>query len=67
MRILFDLAEDIDPQAVAPFRELEDLTDYGVQFRYEAPFDLEPLDRLALADQIGALERRVSGLMDSAT
>ncbi len=67
LRILFDLAEDIDPQAVATFRELEDLTDYGVQFRYEAPFDLEPLDRLALADQVGALERRVSGLMASVT
>lgn len=53
LRILFDMASDIDRRAVAIFRELEDLTDYGVQFRYEAPFDLEPLNRLALVDQLG--------------
>ncbi len=66
LRVLFDLVEDIDDVGVVPFRDLEDLTDYGVQFRYEAPLDLDPLDRPALAKQVVALDQWVRGLIDAA-
>jgi hypothetical protein len=51
--------------AVAPER----IVLFGSRARRDGGPDsaLEPLDRLALADQVGALARRVSGLMASAT
>lgn len=65
LRILFALVEDNDRQGVASFLDLEDLTDYGVQFRYQAPLDLEPLDRPALIKQVDALHQRVGRLIES--
>ncbi|MGZ8217012.1 HEPN domain-containing protein [Methylomagnum sp.] len=59
LRTLFILIEDAEPAALAPFLPLVDLTDYGVQFRYEAPIDLSPLDRAALLDQVEAFHRQV--------
>ena len=64
LRILFALVEDIDRQGVAFFLDLEDLTDYGVQFRYEAPLDLEALDRSALIGQVDRLHQDVSRLIE---
>jgi hypothetical protein len=49
LRLLLQLVGDIDPSGVTAFHNLEDLTDYGVQFRYEAPMDLGALDRAAQA------------------
>lgn len=65
LRLLLQLVEDIDPEGVTTFQGLDDLTDYGVQFRYEAPLGLEPLDRPALAQRVGMLYRHVRRMMDS--
>lgn len=66
LRLLLQLVGDIDQQQVLPFHDLEDLTDYGVQFRYEAPLGLEPLDRAALTNRIVALYRQVHSMVDTA-
>ena len=57
---------DQDARDIAPFRDLEDLTDYGVQFRYDAPFDLEPLDRASLIARVQELHRLVKRRLASA-
>lgn len=64
LRLLLALAEVQDAEAIAAFQDLEDLTDYGVQFRYDAPFDLEPLDRAGLVARVkdlhGCVTRRLA-------
>jgi HEPN domain-containing protein len=66
LRLLLALVAEQDSTDIAAFQDLEDLTDYGVQFRYDAPFDLEPLDRIALIAHIEALHRLVTERLDSA-
>jgi hypothetical protein len=56
LRLLLELIADQDAQDIAPFQDLEDLTDYGVQFRYDAPLDLEPLDRATLIARLHEFE-----------
>lgn len=57
------LLEARSPGCLAPFLELMDLTDYAVQFRYEAPMGLQRLDRVGLCDQILNLRNRVDALI----
>jgi HEPN domain-containing protein len=66
LRLLLQLVADIDPAGVAPFQSLEDLTDYGVQFRYEAPMDLGALDRAAQTEGIELLYRHVGNMIETA-
>ena len=66
LRLLLALVADQDARDIAPFRDLEDLTDYGVQFRYDAPFDLEPLDRASLIARVQELHRLVKRRLASA-
>ncbi|MDX1605186.1 MAG: HEPN domain-containing protein [Candidatus Competibacterales bacterium] len=63
LRALFRLIEDLDAGQVERFIDLVDLTDYAVQFRYQTPLDLQPLDRSALVASIHALYRHVDGLL----
>lgn len=65
LRVLLRLVADSDAEGIAPFWDLEDLTDYGVQFRYESPLDLEPLDRVALVGRIDVLHREVNRLIQA--
>ena len=66
LRLLLALVAEQDSKDIEAFQDLEDLTDYGVQFRYDAPFDLEPLDRMELIARIGALHRLVTDRLQSA-
>ena len=66
LRLLLELVADQDEKDIASFQDLEDLTDYGVQFRYDAPFDLEPLDRATLISRVQDLHRLVTLRLSSA-
>jgi HEPN domain-containing protein len=66
LRLLLQLVGDIDPAGVAAFQDLEDLTDYGVQFRYEAPMNLEALDRAAQTESVVLLYRHVASMIEPA-
>ena len=66
LRLLLQLVEDIDPTAVSAFQNLEDLTDYGVQLRYEAPMDLGALDRTAQTEGVEFLYRHVGKMVEAA-
>jgi len=66
LKNLFDLLEERDPAGVLPFRALERLTPFAVQFRYD---DLDPADvtddfREAI-DQVGDLLGHVDRLVNS--
>lgn len=63
LRTLMQLLEAGSPGRLGPFLDLVDLTDYAVQFRYEAPMDLHLLDRAGLRDRILSLRRKMAGLL----
>ena len=65
LRALFRLIEDNDPKSVEDFMSLVDLTDYGVQFRYDAPADLLPLDRATVLLDLDRFRRKVVSFMPS--
>lgn len=66
LRLLLGLVADQAGDDINAFQDLEDLTDYGVQFRYDAPFDLESLDRASLISRVQALHLLVSQRLASA-
>jgi hypothetical protein len=66
LRLLLQLVGDIDPAGVAGFWGLEDLTDYGVQFRYEAPMDLAALNRAAQTEGVELLFRHLGDMIERA-
>lgn len=63
LRTLMQFLEQRRPREIGVFLPLVDLTDYAVQFRYDAPIDLQPLDRPALCGQILALRAHVESLL----
>lgn len=63
LRTLMQLIEQECPGDIDSFVDLVDLTDYAVQFRYEAPMDLEPLERPSLCQRILDLNRHVESLL----
>ena len=65
LRTLFHLIESHEPEQLMPFIDLVDLTDYAVQFRYEAPLDLDSLDRPVLSEQIRVFFLRVESLFET--
>lgn len=66
LRLLLQLVDDLAPGEAVEFQDLDDLTDYGVQFRYEAPLGLRPLDRGVLTGRVSALFRQVGFLFEKA-
>lgn len=48
LRLLLALVADQDARDITPFQDLEDLTDYGVQFHYDTPFDRQALSGAGL-------------------
>ena len=65
LRALFGLIEDDDPGSMEEFMILIDLTDYGVQFRYDTTADLLPLDRAAVLRDLDRFRRKVVSFMPS--
>ncbi len=65
LRTLFHLIESHDPEHLTPFIDLVDLTDYAVQFRYEAPLDLDSLDRPVLSKRIRVFYLLVESLFET--
>jgi HEPN domain-containing protein len=63
LRTLMQLVENHRPGEIDAFLDLVDLTDYAVQFRYEAPMDLQPLERPSLCERVLALYRYVESLL----
>jgi HEPN domain-containing protein len=67
LKNLFDLVEQQDPSGVLPFRALQRLTPFAVQFRYD---DLDPADVTddfrevidQIANLIGHVERLVNSM-----
>jgi len=57
LKNLFDLVEEQDPAGVLPFRALERLTPFAVQFRYD---DLDPAD---VADDFREVIDQVANLL----
>jgi HEPN domain-containing protein len=64
LRALYRKLQEASPAELSPFRHLVALSDFAVQFRYEA-YDGEPLDRKAtlrdVKDLVGLVEKRISG------
>lgn len=63
LRTLMQFIEQHSLGDIDAFVDLVDLTDYAVQFRYEAPMDLEPLERPSLCERILDLNRHVESLL----
>ena len=63
LRTLMQLIEQHRGGGIDDFVDLVDLTDYAVQFRYEAPMDLQPLERPSLCERVLALYRHVESLL----
>lgn len=66
LRLLLDLLADQDDIDIPALDDLDDLNDYGVQFRYDAPLDLEPLDRATFIARLTVLHDLVRERLDSA-
>jgi len=62
LRLLYRMVEESGEPAVASFRDLVPLTDFGVRFRYGVS-DTQPLDRAATVDSVtslvGAVQRAI--------
>lgn len=63
LRTLMRLIDERLPDTLAPFLDLVDLTDFAVQFRYEAPLDLQPLEREAIRDRMLTLRDQIVAIL----
>jgi HEPN domain-containing protein len=66
LAVLFDLLIDHSETIPKAFLSLSDLTDFAVQFRYEAYDDMSgELDRIEIAHRVSELVDHVSNLLES--
>jgi HEPN domain-containing protein len=66
LSVLFDLLLDGGVNAAIGFRDLEDLSPFAVQYRYEALADSETVDRPAMIEKVAVLIVHVEHLVADA-